>query len=623
MLAEDLLLGSRLRGILEDLIEGGGGTITTTVYKADIYICHFRDGKDYVTASRSGKDVGNLAWLYHLITHNEWTSPLRRLMHYPVPRGGIPGFDKFRITLSNYGGEARLYLENLVVAAGGEFTKSMKQDNTHLITARDASEKCEAAREWNINMINHLWMEESYAKCQVQSLTNPRYTHFPPRTNLGEIIGQTQFERTTLERLYFPEDPDESPAIPRQMRPVMKTKDHNAALSKATEPQVVINQESGYSSDTTRATTKRRRSGEAATPSRGIPSAVTPISNRLIGIGKENETPSSTSSRGAKDRALSRLHDMAPDVALYEKERKRGASGIWGGKRAADQVDRDISRKRTSLSADMDVTENSSDADEQGNKKLKTGLPPTQMRLMVTSYKKWVAALPKEEADKVRFFCCPELLIALTSRQKKLRQLGILVTQDPYNCTHLAAPAMVRTQKFLCALASGATIVSTEFIDTCLATGEIPPEHDFLLRDTPNENKFNLKLKDAVKRAKQNDRCLLKDVAVCCTAQINNGPETFRAIVEANGGTFYVYKGRGGFVLKKDHEDDVVEASDEPIYLLSGNKPDERVLWPKFEQMARDGGMEPRIVITEWLLDTAMRQEIQWDEGYLTRTALH
>ena len=398
MLADDLVLGSRLRGILEDLIEKGGGSITTTVHKADIYVCHFRDGKDYITASRNGKDVGNLAWLYHLITHNEWTSPFRKLMHYPIPRGGIPGFEKFKITLSNYGGEARIYLENLVIAAGGEFTKSMKQDNTHLITARDSSEKCEAAREWDINMVNHLWMEESYAKCKVQPLTHKRYTHFPPRTNLGEVIGQTQFDRAVLEQMYFPDDPEESPTLPRQVRPVMKTKDHNAALTRNASEEA----QPGSDPPRDNAVTKNRKSSGMPTPSRALPQAVTPSTNRLIGIGKENETPSSTSSRGAKDRALSKLHNIAPDIALYEKERKRGAGGVWGGKRAADQIDRNFSRKRTSSSIDIEGPGNSSDAEERGNKKIKIGARPVQIRLLITSYKKWVDSRAKEEADRVR-----------------------------------------------------------------------------------------------------------------------------------------------------------------------------------------------------------------------------
>jgi hypothetical protein len=403
MLADDLTLGSRLRGIIEDLIEGGGGAITTTVYKADIYVCHYREGKDYAIASRNGKDVGNLSWLYHLITHNEWTSPLRRLMHYPVPRGGIPGFEKFRITLSNYGGEARIYLENLVIAAGAEFTKSMKPDNTHLITARDASEKCNAAKEWDINMVNHLWIEESYAKCKVQTITNPRYTHFPPRTNLGEVIGQTQFDRAALERLYYPEDPDESPEFSRHSRPVMQTKDTNATVARPSEPQLATGYEGHPGSDEPQEASikKSRRSMNIPTPSRVLPPAVTPSSNRLIGIGKENETPSSTSSRSAKDRALSKLHDMAPDLALYEKERKRSGAGVWGGKRAADRIDRDNARKRSSSSASLDEIENVSDDEEHGNKRFKSGLPQIEMRLLITGYKKWLSSIAKEEADRV------------------------------------------------------------------------------------------------------------------------------------------------------------------------------------------------------------------------------
>jgi twin BRCT domain len=397
MLSEDLALGSRLRGIIEDLIEGGGGTITTTVHKADIYVCHFRDGKDYVTASRRGKDVGNLAWLYHLITHNEWTSPLRRLMHYPMPRKAIPGFEKFRITLSNYGGEARMYLENLVIAAGGEFTKSMRQENTHLITARLASEKCNAAREWGIDMINHLWVEESYAKCKVQPLSNPRYTHFPPRTNLGEVIGQTQFDRAALERIYFPEDPDESPELPKLARSVMQTKDSNAALTRG-DSAFAANHAETSGSDVTRNSPKRRSSA-APTPSR-MPPTVTPLTNRLIGIGKENETPSSASSRGAKDRALSKLHDMAPDVALYEKEKKRGGGGVWGGKRAANSIDRENSRKRSSSSVDV-VEVDAAEEEEHGSKRVKTGAPRIDMRLLITGYKRWLASLAKEEADRV------------------------------------------------------------------------------------------------------------------------------------------------------------------------------------------------------------------------------
>lgn len=404
MLAEDLQLSSRLRAIIEDLVMNGGGSITTSIVNADILVCHYRDGKDYVTASRNEKDVGNLSWLYHLITHNQWTSPFRRLLHYPIPRGGIPGFDRFRITLSNYGGEARMYLENLVVAAGGEFTKSMKQDNTHLITARIASEKCNAAQEWNINMINHLWIEESYARCEVQSLTVPKYTHFPPRTNLGEVIGQTQFNKQALEELYFPRDGSESPDLFKKSRNVMQDKDSNVHTRPVTadDPRILP------LAVTEKASPLPHRA--APTPKRAAPKISTPFSTRVG--GKENETPSSTSSRGAKDRAISRLSDLAPDMELYEKEKQRKGNGVWGGKRAADQVEkqkaiekeRENSKKRSSSPVDEDEDGDEFTEDEHEAKRQKFNrplVPAALMRLLITSYTRWVERPGQEDLDRV------------------------------------------------------------------------------------------------------------------------------------------------------------------------------------------------------------------------------
>ena len=406
MLSEDLDISGRLRKIIENLIEGGGGSITSTVRNADIFVCHWREGRDYVLASRAGKDVGNLSWLYHLITHNEWTSPMRRLLHYPLPRDGIPGFKDLRITLSNYGGEARIYLENLVTAAGGEFTKSMKQDNTHLITARKNSEKCTAAEEWNIEMINHLWMEESYAKCHIQKLTDPRFTHFPLRTNLGEVIGRTQFDPEILERTYFPRDPTPSPGDPKPTkRPAMREKDRNSASSRKSEDVAMGDMDN---EDTEDHTPRPKKAAARRSRNSAISDVSTPASRR-ISAGKENDTPSSTNSRSAKNKALDNIHGMAPDIALYEKERKRKGA-VWGGERAANKIEKEKSAERSS-SPVVDFEENDRSESERAKKRaktkpgpkagLKSGLPPAEIRIMITGYKGWISNIQKEDTEKV------------------------------------------------------------------------------------------------------------------------------------------------------------------------------------------------------------------------------
>ena len=406
MLAKDLEISSHLRETVEDLVQSGGGNITADVYKSDIYICQYREGQEYQTASWEKKVVGNLPWLFHLISHNTWTSPLRRLLHYPLVRGGLPGFKKLRISLSNYNGEARIYLENLAKAAGCEFTKTMKQDNTHLITAHMISEKCEAAKEWNINIINHLWLEESYAKWQVQVLTNPRYTHFPPRTNLSEVVGQTPIDRQALERIFFPKsakgqqgEPEEEEEAPVPMRQadanVTKTRVSN---SSAVQPP---------SSENDALPLNRVKHSDVPTPktirkephrsSDGIP-VKTPA--RLGADGKENETPSTTGSRSAKDRAVTKLHDLAPDIALYEKEKKRVGGVIFGGRRKGDADRIDASRKR---SVSVASEESDADADEELKpaKRVKKGKGPPQMRLLITGYTKWAGNRKLEVEEKV------------------------------------------------------------------------------------------------------------------------------------------------------------------------------------------------------------------------------
>ena len=402
MLSPDLGIGSHLRGTIEGLVKGGGGDITGSVYKSDFFICQYRETRDYRIASRAGQDVGNLAWLYHLFTHNKWTSPMRRLLHYPVAKDGLPGFKGFRISLSNYNGEARVYLENLAKAAGGDFTKTMKEENTHLITAHLHSEKCDAAQEWNIHMVNHLWLEESYAKWQIQSIANPRYTRFPQRTNLGEVVGKTEIDRRAVEKKFFPEGSDEGSSNVEAGIRAMKVKDQNANFkvpvpnSSAAHPLSSVRAPepmSIHSDDPTPKPTKMGKKSSGATPLR------TPAPSRLNNNEKENDTPSTTGSRGAKQKAAAKLHDMASDIELFQKEMKRVGGVMHGGRRHSEETMSDHSRKR-SLSKD---DENSTETEEGGRaaKKAKKNKEAPVMHLLITGDKRWVENPVKESSERV------------------------------------------------------------------------------------------------------------------------------------------------------------------------------------------------------------------------------
>jgi hypothetical protein len=402
-LSNDLKVGSRTRGALEDIIRNGGGGIVDCVAGADIYVGQYRDGPEFVQAYEDGLDIGNLSWLYYLIAHNKWTNPMRRLLHYPVPLKGIPGFEAYNISISNYTGDARVYLESLIKACGAQFTKTMKQDNTHLITGHTSGEKCEAALEWNIHMVNHLWLEDSYAQYNEQSITIKRYTHFPLRTNLGEVMGQTPIDRIALEENFLPmpkkhvrhlsdakiDHVPQSSVVPQEKKAVYTSKalQNTSHLGEDVPP---VDRKEKLSINDTFATPSRNAAG-----------------------GKENETPLTTGSRASKTAALSKLHDNALDIALYDKERKR-VGGVTHGRDRRSGVDELMdgsrsdgeSRKRKSADSDEDTDDDDDDEtagiEARPGKKAKTEKKPAiKHRMLLTMYDRWTKSPKVQQEDKV------------------------------------------------------------------------------------------------------------------------------------------------------------------------------------------------------------------------------
>lgn len=422
MISDDFQIGERLLQCLEELIVKGGGKITYDVYETDIYVCRYREGENYRIASRAGKDVGNLSWLYHIITRNTWTSPLRRLLHYPITREGIPGFKNLKISLSNYAGEARIYLENLILAAGAECTKTLKQDNTHLITAHKNSEKCVAAQEWNLHIVNHLWLEDCYAKWQMKTVSEPRYTHFPQRTNLGEIVGQTRIDRFAIEQHFFPGREGETLPDMQELEP----EDGNGPSADKNEvavPEVEmmdVDQEKEKEKEKAKKSkevkSKPARSSKTAaaataatpqTPKESKPAAKkqrlsvqTPYISRLLPDGKEHiTTPSTTGSRKSKDAAASRLHELASDISLYEKERRRSGGVIYGGRRKSDEQALVTSARKRSVEPDAAAV-----TDTEATKKQKKSShkpPPIVMHLLITGFTRWVGEPKLEDTERV------------------------------------------------------------------------------------------------------------------------------------------------------------------------------------------------------------------------------
>jgi hypothetical protein len=597
-LGEDLNISSKLRDIITGIIKAGGGDAVAKVEQADIYVCTFRTGSDYIKASQDGKDVGNLSWLYYLITHNIWTNPMRRMMHYPRPREGIPEFEKYKISISSYTGEARVYLENLIKATGAEFTKTFKQDNTHLIAAHKNSEKCEAAAEWGVMVLSHLWLEESYAKCKKMPTTDSRYTYFPPRTNLGEILGQTELDRDAVEKTFYSKT--------RKLTNVVKPPPPMAAVPASSVPTTRIN--SDVPAHTSPMADKIKRTKSAG-------DAKTPLPARHLDE-KENRTPGS---RGAKDRANTKLQNAAPDIAKFEKEMKRKGGVIHGGRRRDDDEVEEQSKKakgRDSMASkrSIDEVEEDEESEEEAieaptkNKKAKKDkLTPIKYRMLVSKDERWTNNDEKASKDKAR-----------------LRELGLFITDDFKKVDLLCAPKPVRTKKFVAALACAPTLVSTSYLDAALKNNKLPPPEKHVLEAHEFEKANGFLLSEAMERAQQNKHHLLKDWTIFCSQNVAGGFDTYRDIIEANGGKCAMWKGRTTSITASkrlnnsasEESQNQKEDEGDVLYLISDPDKKEHTNWAKFRELAEKHDMVPRIVKTEWILCVAMAQYVHWKKEW-------
>lgn len=203
--------------------------------------------------------------------------------------------------------------------------------------------------------------------------------------------------------------------------------------------------------------------------------------------------------------------------------------------------------------------------------------------------------------------------------QRQLRDLGILVVQDARKCSHLAAPSILRTPKFVNALAYSPVIVNTDFMTQCLKKNELLDPMEFALVDKTAEERFSFSLGEAAAKAKKNKNKLLQGYNIYCVETIRGGFDAFKSIVDANGGNCLLFRGRLAHkVQPQDSSDDGSDEdpSETEVYLLSSVIPEHQKLWPRFRQIVQEIGKTPRIVRVDWLLDIAMSQELHAADDY-------
>ncbi|KAI5310782.1 hypothetical protein KEM55_002143, partial [Ascosphaera atra] len=412
------------------------------------------------------------------------------------------------------------------------------------------------------------------------------------------VVGQTQIDRVAIEEKFFPAPEEEvNEKVSEENAPEEPTKDDDGDVTmenveevRATAEQAPEAQTPAAPKETT--TTKSEKPARKSRKSLETPSAPKPQ-------GQENEAPSSTHSRKSKEMATARLHEIAPDIALYEREKKRAGGVIYGGRRRSEASPEDKPRdKNRKRSLEAQAQGEKDEEKEKEKKKAKPVKSQVDMYLLVTGFKRWVDQ-PKTEAHDKRV----------------LKNLGVQVVSDPKKCTHVAAPSILRTPKFLNAIAYAPQILSDKFIEQCVEQEKLLDANKFKLSDGANEARYNISMANVRKRAQKNKNHLMDGMTVYCVENIQGGFDVFKSIVETNGGQCLMYRGRPGApaaTLRREKS----ESGEDEVFLLSGDSAAQKKVWKKFREQVRHADKVPRIVRVDWLLESVMAQEMRWKEKW-------
>ncbi|KAK9482368.1 BRCT domain-containing protein [Lipomyces starkeyi] len=599
-IGSDLHLSERSSNTIRVIIESAGGSVVDSLNDANVYVGCYRAEDDYVKACRMRMFVGNLTWLYWMFAHDEWASPLKHLLHYPIPKEKIKGMENYLICISGYNGDSRHYLEKLIEACGATYTKALKTTNTHLITAKPSGEKYTAARDWNCDVVNHLWLEETYAKWHVQSVTLPRYSHFPRMTNLVEVIGQTRLDMHELKSFYASEDDDDSdPSGDDSDREEFSSAKESISASKDVDGRRFAQISQNYVSKAETMTTDsgehekhtvskdakenasaqptvRSLSGRTvetptrpSTKSKSLPSAVSAI-----------DSPASVTSSGgrrAKEKAAVKLKDDMIDLNDFEKQRKRGNLPLLPNEGKFPLDVPAASRKRKGDTVEPEDAAAS-------KKKGKVATKDVAMKVMLTGYTGTVTP----------------------SELQRLYNLGIEIVELPDTATHVASPKISRTEKFLCALPRAPVVISTDFITRCLKENKKLDVNDYLLHDPEGEERNKCVLAESLKRAKERKAGLFHNMAINVTPGIKGGYDVIRHIIEANGGQCNL--------IRNARAKKYIVLAKHPMILISSTE--EVGYFDNFLKHAEDDSRDACIFSTEWILTGVLRMEVKFDNEF-------
>lgn len=533
-ISNDYQLSRTFKDSITALITANGGELSKLT-QASVYIGKYRLG-DFFQALESGVTIGNLPWLYSVITHG-WSLPVN-LLHFPIPPTPLSSFRDLKICVSGYEGDARYYISRLVVLLGATYTKTLSKDNHILICLKPQGKKYEAARTWKkdgkpiIKVVNHLWLEESYSNWEKMGFEK----RFEDLSGMERLIGVTKLNLDILraivddsvddELLYEGGEPEEIEESETQghegeeaeeadvdMEEVEVDEDENKEEADQVdqkdedqenedqEVQELIevdqedeDQDAQDAHDSPAPQTQD--SQESKPPSTPVPQQLPPLS----------QPSQSRSKRKAASKAALKLHDNMEDLNNYQQMSKSNKKM----KDYMETLDKENVHKRPKTESPVNSPSNSQKTPQ------KTPIKSQEDKIIAI-----ITGWDELSKDAIN----------------KLKTQGIVITNDYRKVNTLIAPKILRTEKFLVSLSHVKRILHPLFL-LDRSKGLIKPPQEYSLEKIIGEDTISKELGlpgNIISEILRKQSPIFKPFKLNLSSNLNGGFDVLSKILRSHG----------------------------------------------------------------------------------------
>ncbi|KAM3683038.1 hypothetical protein ACB094_12G115800 [Castanea mollissima] len=156
--------------IVQWVVQGGGKVVDDPVKQNMHYTiqCH-----GVITRSVGAPQTTCVSshWIRSCLEEDYLLDVGSHILYSPLPcRIPLPGFERFRVCVSQYEEKDRQLLRNLCFVLGAKFAEKLTKKVTHLLCKFTNGPKYEAARKWGIRSITSEWIYECIRQNEVVAL---------------------------------------------------------------------------------------------------------------------------------------------------------------------------------------------------------------------------------------------------------------------------------------------------------------------------------------------------------------------------------------------------------------------------------------------------------------------